>query len=257
MNAAVTLPESRPGRFYALIRGLNLKGQTLEEVTFIGLPYNARAIVDGVKVIHTDTEGLSNGATIDLQEWDANAPEADVPASATTELVAANSNLKFTAKQGGAAGNDIIVWPQLTGNPDDELSVSVDGTTINIVIASNGSAEATSTAADVKAAIENFPAAAALVDVAFAPGNDGSGVMAVLGIPYQLAGGANAFSGESVQTIVNVALGDTATTGTVESPAIPATAKITRDGSKLRIYPAGQPTATKDIADILVTGLLL
>lgn len=60
------------------------------------------------------------------------------------------------------------------------LSVGVAGNAITVTLAIDEANTIVSTAADVKAAIEAAPAAAALVKVSFATGNDGTGIVAQL-----------------------------------------------------------------------------
>jgi hypothetical protein len=107
-------------------------------------------------------------------------------ASLTTALGVANADLKFTAKTAGAAGNNITVqYALLVGGT--LLQVSVFGTAISVIIDTGAGPAAT--AAQIGAAINASPEAAALVTAANAPGNDGSGVPPVMAATA-LSGGA-------------------------------------------------------------------
>jgi hypothetical protein len=90
-------------------------------------------------------------------------PVAPVAAEGTIELDTGIS-LDFTAKTAGAAGNSISVNLVDPEELNETIDVSVDGTTITVLLASDGEA-ITSTAANVKTAIDGTPAAAALITV--------------------------------------------------------------------------------------------
>lgn len=105
-----------------------------------------------------------------------------VLATLTTSLTGTNNDVVLTAKPptySGKAGNAISLTITVSGVSTAQ-SISVSGTDITFVSATNGSSAATSTAANLKTAIDSTPAAAALVTVANAPGNDGTGTVAAL-----------------------------------------------------------------------------
>lgn len=97
----------------------------------------------------------------------------------TTALAGANNDLRYMAKAYGTAGNSVTVAYAVAGN-NTPLSVSVAGSAITVNVATNGSAAATSTARDVRRAVEGNRSANALVSVWDAPQNDGTGVVAAL-----------------------------------------------------------------------------
>ena len=109
-------------------------------------------------------------------------------ATLTTALTGSNNDLLFTAKTGGPGGNSINIIYSVAG-ANTPLSVSVDGFVITVHVATNGGSAATSTASQVLSAIANKVDAGALVDVAYAPSNDGSGVVTALS-SAPLTGGA-------------------------------------------------------------------
>lgn len=91
-----------------------------------------------------------------------NTPSA-VTFDSLNAAVLVNQSLTYTAVTSGAAGNLITVeYIDPPGN-DVPLSVAVVGTAISVTLATNGSSVITSTGNDVKAAVNAFPAAAALV----------------------------------------------------------------------------------------------
>jgi fibronectin-binding autotransporter adhesin len=117
-----------------------------------------------------------NGATPDkFFDFDiANFGET-LPASFTTTLNSDNNDLVFTAVPLGAAGEAISIEYFDSFAPNTPFSVNVTDNAIRITIAVDGANNLTTTAAEIKAAIEASPAAAALVTVSLASGNDGSG----------------------------------------------------------------------------------
>ena len=85
--------------------------------------------------------------------------------------------LVSVANAGGNDGTGVVTALSAT----NLSGAAVAGRDITVNSATNGSAVATSTSAQVKAAIEASAAASALVSVAHAAGNDGSGTVAALG----------------------------------------------------------------------------
>jgi hypothetical protein len=118
-------------------------------------------------------------------------PVAPVAAEGTIELDTGIS-LDFTAKTAGAAGNSISVNLVDPEELNETIDVSVDGTTITVLLASDGEA-ITSTAANVKTAIDGTPAAAALITVAI------TGLDSTLAIEAieTLEGGVNGTTGRA------------------------------------------------------------
>jgi len=102
-------------------------------------------------------------------------PVNAVAASIETALTGNNNDLVFTAKTKGGAGNSTTVIYHDPGS-DGTINVDVVGKIITVRLAYATSA-ITSTASNVKAAVDAHPTASALVSVANADGNDGSGVV--------------------------------------------------------------------------------
>jgi hypothetical protein len=109
-------------------------------------------------------------------------------ATLTTALSGTNNDLVYTARYGGPGGNNIRVEYVVAGT-NTALSVVVTGFDITVNVATDGAGAATSTAAQVKTAVEGNANAAKLVTVANASGNDGTGVVTALSITA-LSGGA-------------------------------------------------------------------
>lgn len=130
-----------------------------------------------------------------------------VRATLSTNLTGAtNNDLTYTAVTGGTAGNSITVAYVDPSANDATLSVSVVGSAITVNLATGGAGAITSTAAQIKTAIEASTPASALVTVANKTGNDGSGVVAALSAT-PLAGGLAA----PVAAVVETTPGVTAT----------------------------------------------
>lgn len=106
--------------------------------------------------------------------------EAEAKATLSTNLVGDNNDLKFTSKLKGHFGNTIKVAYVDPDAANAQLAVTVSGTAIAVSLATDATKAITSTASDVKAAIEAVPAAAALVSVANVAANSGAGVVAAM-----------------------------------------------------------------------------
>lgn len=128
--------------------------------------------------------GANVSAYVDGNQNDA------VKATLSTALTGSNNDLDYTAVAYGTGGNSItIAYVDPAGN-NQALAVSVATNAISVSLATDGGGAITSTAAQVKAAIEASAAAAALVTVANKSGNDGTGVVTAL-TATALSGGAN------------------------------------------------------------------
>jgi hypothetical protein len=138
-----------------------------------------------------------------IQLGDANWSEcgtADTPSTLTTSLTGSNNDLVFTARQGGynngnltrgANGDNVSIEYVDPSANDAELSVSVaNDTEITVSLATDGGGSITSTAAQIKEAIEGHAEANKLVTVANAGGDDGSGVVTAMG-KTNLSGGVS------------------------------------------------------------------
>lgn len=110
-------------------------------------------------------------------------------ASATVTVVMTNDNadLTYTAKEAGTNGNLISVEHVHQEEANVPLSASVEGNAITVILETDENSDVVSTAAEVKALIEDTPAANALVTVVA----DGTGEGVVEAKPKaSLEGGA-------------------------------------------------------------------
>lgn len=114
-----------------------------------------------------------------------------VKAVLTTALAGVNNDLTLLAATAGAAGNGITVALTDPSGTDQELGVVVTGSAIVVNLATGEDGAITSTAREVRDAVNADSEAAALVAASLAPGNDGSGVVTALAAT-NLAGGADA-----------------------------------------------------------------
>lgn len=96
-----------------------------------------------------------------------------------TALAGSNNDIQLIARDPGVGGLDITLTIAVAGN-NTALSVAVATKAITVNAATNGSGVATSTAAQVVAAINASDAARALVIAALAPSNDGTGAVVAL-----------------------------------------------------------------------------
>lgn len=111
------------------------------------------------------------------------------PAAATGTAFETNT-LTYTAKTKGAAGNSIVVNLIAPEDDAEDEIVSVSGSTINVTLAS-AEGEITSDLDAVKEAIDDTPAAAALIDVAIS----GNGSTIAEEATTQLGNGADGTTG--------------------------------------------------------------
>jgi len=138
-----------------------------------------------------------NAITVNL------ATSAPVAATLPTALAGGNNDLLFTAKAAGIGGNGLSVKYTDPGAAN-VLSVDVVGDAIEVLLGHDG-VGITSTATQVKAAIDADPEASLLVDVANADGNDGSGIVAAM-VETPLANGDDGGAIISTATEVKAAL---------------------------------------------------
>lgn len=162
-------------------------------------------------------------------------------ATLTTNLSGSNNDLVFTAVEGGEPGDNITVAFVVAGNntalgaeTNDPLlgnaisfadapalpfgallgpaqnripsAVSVQGSDISVTIATDISGNPTSTAAQVKTAMEAAPEIVSLVSIAHAPGSSGAGVVTAMAAT-NLDGGKwpEEMSGARIERILDLA----------------------------------------------------
>jgi hypothetical protein len=146
--------------------------------------------LDVTSDIFQDMKGDMSGANAVVALQTAEKTDG-VAASLTTNLTGAtNNDLVFTAKSAGAAGNNIKIAYSDPGGVTATASVYLTGNTI-VVSLGRASSAVNTTAAAVKALIDGYAPAAALVSVDNAASNDGTGLVAALAATA-LSGGADA-----------------------------------------------------------------
>lgn len=109
-------------------------------------------------------------------------------ATLTTALAGNNNDLVFTSVAKNETANGITIKYTDPYNHNQSLNISVSGQDINISLATDAGGAITTTAAQIKTAIEGNTAAHALVTVANASGSDGSGIVTAMA-KTNLAGG--------------------------------------------------------------------
>jgi hypothetical protein len=114
--------------------------------------------------------------------------DEDVAAHLDTGVIANNNALTWTAEEPGVEGNSLSVTIVDPGGATASLSVDVDNGTDIIVSLARASSAITTTANDVKAAVEEHDVAGSLVDVVDRSTSNGTGVMAAVA-KTNLAGG--------------------------------------------------------------------
>lgn len=118
------------------------------------------------------------------------APDAEPAAAAAIAVGSGNAGLVLTAKAAGAAGNLISVALVKPSAANAALLVTLSGSAISVSLATGATSAITSTAAQVKAAIEALAGANALVAVTYPVGGNGSGVVVERAVT-RLQGGAD------------------------------------------------------------------
>jgi len=111
-------------------------------------------------------------------------------AAAVVDCTAANSDLLFTAKLGGLAGNAISVAYVDPSANGATIQVNVVGSVITVSLGTDEFGAVVSTATTVKTTVEGNLDAFALVTVANASGNTGAGKVAATSSPVPLTGGS-------------------------------------------------------------------
>lgn len=115
---------------------------------------------------------------------------AAVAASLSVGAVGTKDALAFTAQNAGVVGNVVSVAYVDPQANDAVLSVIVTGNAIVVNLATGAGGEITSTAGEVKTALETKPDSAALIGIAHTGASDGSGVLAAMSATL-LAGGVD------------------------------------------------------------------
>jgi hypothetical protein len=138
----------------------------------------AKDYIDDQSVLRTSTQGTAEDS-VTRSTPEAGVYSAQVAASLTTALAGANNDLVFTAKTPGTAGNSITVAYVDPGGVTATLGVVVSGLDITVNLGRAASAINT-TATALAAAVTGDPTAGALVSVANAGADNGTGLVTAM-----------------------------------------------------------------------------
>jgi len=169
----------------AFLYGARTFGPYLFDATFV-INGEGATTTTAIASLARDLAGLlltSDGAPVDA-----------VRATVNVNPTGDDNSLTVTARAYGTSGNEIRVTYLDPGAASQALSVAVAGPSIVVSLATNGGSTITSTAAEVKTAIEAHEPANRLVSVAIhtgdsGTGDDGSGVVTAM-TATALTGGA-------------------------------------------------------------------
>jgi hypothetical protein len=153
-------------------------------------------------------------------------------AALTTVLTGTNNDLTFRARKGGAAGNSITITLFDPPGNNVPLSVAVVGLAITVTLATDGASVITSTAAQVRDAINASPAAYSLVYAVLAASNDGTGLVTALAAA-NLIGGSDTL----VETFLGGLSDETAVN--ISASAAPLTAHLTGTQPRDKVVTGG------------------
>lgn len=144
-NLLQSAPGVRPAIVFAIAEDIDL---TAVQAVDLDLPANEKMILKSARIITESVDTLSNGATVNVTQYDAKLVEARVRATLTTALTGTNNDLKLTAVTKGTYGNGITLTLADPGLPNQALSVSVVSKAITVNLATSGTAQVeTATAA--------------------------------------------------------------------------------------------------------------
>lgn len=173
---------------------LEVSGSKGSQVLFFGSGSTKTNIQNAINNV-SDVTGVSASFSTAAVANEIRIDGADDTASTSlsyvlsTSLTGANNDLAFTSLLSDNSTPVRVTYADPGAN-NAALSVSVSGNDITVNLATNGTGTITSTAAQVKAAIEASSPASALVTVAHKPLNDGTGVVTALA-QTALTGGNN------------------------------------------------------------------
>ena len=160
--------------------------------------------------------------------WTFPLPKAELE----TAMTGTNNDLLIRALRGGVAGNSITITLVDPPGNNVALSVAVVASAITVTLATDGTSTITSTAAQVRDAINANSQARSLVDVVLPASNDGTGIVTALA-STPLAGGSDT----GVETYAGALIDETTVTPGVT--AAPLTAHVTGSQPRGKIGTGG------------------
>lgn len=149
----------------------------------VGTAGNSYAVVYDNTAVQSATKANLSGTTLTVL-----LRSAITRASLSTALAGANNDLVFTAVSPVAAVGNAVHIVYVDPNLQGAISVGVVGSVITVTLANDAGPDISSTASQVKAAIEASAAASALVTVALKSPDTGAGLVTALA-DTPLAGG--------------------------------------------------------------------
>jgi hypothetical protein len=170
------------GRIHVRSAQLSVSSFTRSSVSFGPYLVDTDWLVDGSATVVIADHLVAVNATLMTSDG---APVDAVQASATLNPTGDDNALTFTARVYGAEGNSISVEYVDPSANDAALAVSVFRQAITVSLATGEAGAITSTAAEVKAAVEAHGEANSLVTVAIdasdsGAGDDGSGIVTAI-----------------------------------------------------------------------------
>jgi hypothetical protein len=124
-----------------------------------------------------------------------------VKASNSTDLVGSNNDLTFTAVQAGTDGNDISVAYVDPADNDQALAITVTGSAISVSLATGEAGAITSTANQVKSALNGDAEASLLIQTTLKQGSSGVGVVTAMNA-LVLTGGAEGTNADYLDILI-------------------------------------------------------
>lgn len=132
-RTAMKILTERIRTYFIKIEGVDFTTtQTIKLGDSRGLAPNRRMTLLKAFILSTSIATLSAGATVKLEEVNPTKTKATLSTNLTGNT---NNDLKFTAVDGGTAGNDITIRYLNTGLPNVAESVSVTGKAITVTLA--------------------------------------------------------------------------------------------------------------------------
>lgn len=173
---------------------------------YVAIPVNvsdegASPDEDGNLIVPMGTIVAGNGVLSNPGNAVSPAHAGEAHATLTTACTARNSNIIFTARTAGTAGNSIKIAYIDPAAASAVLAVSVAATTITVTLSTDANKAITTTAGDIIAAILESSEAMALVD-AVPSGKLDTGVVNAMAATA-LAGGADGTAGTAEGVLMN------------------------------------------------------
>lgn len=156
----------------------------------------------GEKIVRAGTIVGGNGVILDPSKPVSDINLGIVAANHTTTFSGANSNLVFTAREKGTAGNSVKVALVKVDAIDQKLAVAVANKVVTVNLATDSAKAIITTANDVIEIIMENIQARTLVDVKPAPNSNSSGLVGIM-VETALTGGTSGSGGTAEGVLMN------------------------------------------------------